>query len=37
MITFLSKHEDLDEGRMAVEGIRYLRQDTTWVTVMMDH
>jgi hypothetical protein len=28
VITFLSKHEDLDEGRMAVEGIRYLRQRT---------
>jgi hypothetical protein len=26
VITFLSKHEDLDEARMAVEGIRYLRE-----------
>jgi hypothetical protein len=26
VITFLSKHDDLDETRMAVEGIRYLRE-----------
>ena len=26
MITFLSKHEEPDEARMAVEGIRYLRE-----------
>jgi hypothetical protein len=26
VITFLSKHENLDETRMAVEGIRYLRE-----------
>lgn len=28
VVAFLSKHEDFDEGRMAVEGIRYLRQRT---------
>jgi hypothetical protein len=26
VIAFLSKHEQLDEARMAVEGIRYLRE-----------
>ena len=29
VITFLSRHQDLDETRMAVEGIRYLREKTT--------